>query len=118
MDICYATQNRQDAVKELVQHCDLLLVVGSTNSSNSNRLREIGSRAGIEAHLVDGPDDVDPAWLVGKKRIGVTAGASAPEVLVKELIEFLRTQGAGQVTELSGLEENITFSLPQALRRA
>jgi 4-hydroxy-3-methylbut-2-en-1-yl diphosphate reductase len=118
MDICYATQNRQDAVKELVQHCDLLLVVGSTNSSNSNRLREIGSRAGIEAHLVDGPDDVDPAWLVGRKRIGVTAGASAPEVLVKELIEFLRTQGAGQVTELSGLEENITFSLPQALRRA
>ncbi|HSM26535.1 MAG TPA: 4-hydroxy-3-methylbut-2-enyl diphosphate reductase [Thioalkalivibrio sp.] len=118
MDICYATQNRQDAVKELVQHCDLLLVVGSTNSSNSNRLREIGSRAGIEAHLVDGPDDVDPAWLVGKKRIGVTAGASAPEVLVKELIEFLRTQGVGQVTELSGLEENITFSLPQALRRA
>jgi 4-hydroxy-3-methylbut-2-enyl diphosphate reductase len=118
MDICYATQNRQDAVKELVQHCDLLLVVGSTNSSNSNRLREIGSRAGIEAHLVDGPDDVDPAWLVGKKRIGVTAGASAPEILVKELIEFLRTQGVGQVTELSGLEENITFSLPQALRRA
>jgi 4-hydroxy-3-methylbut-2-enyl diphosphate reductase len=118
MDICYATQNRQDAVKELVQHCDLLLVVGSTNSSNSNRLREIGSRAGIEAYLVDGPDDVDPAWLVGKKRIGVTAGASAPEVLVKELIEFLRSQGAGQVTELSGLEENITFSLPQALRRA
>lgn len=118
MDICYATQNRQDAVKELVRHCDLLLVVGSTNSSNSNRLREIGSRAGIEAYLVDGPDDVDPAWLVGKKRIGVTAGASAPEVLVKELIEFLRSQGAGQVTELSGLEENITFSLPQALRRA
>ena len=118
MDICYATQNRQDAVKALVQHCDLLLVVGSTNSSNSNRLREIGSRAGIEAHLVDGPDDVDPAWLVNKKRIGVTAGASAPEVLVKELIEFLRSQGAGQVTELSGLEENITFSLPQALRRA
>jgi 4-hydroxy-3-methylbut-2-enyl diphosphate reductase len=118
MDICYATQNRQDAVKELVQHCDLLLVVGSTNSSNSNRLREIGSRAGIEAYLVDGPDDVDPAWLAGKQRIGVTAGASAPEVLVKELIEFLRTQGVGQVTELSGLEENITFSLPQALRRA
>jgi 4-hydroxy-3-methylbut-2-enyl diphosphate reductase len=118
MDICYATQNRQDAVKQLVQHCDLLLVVGSTNSSNSNRLREIGSRAGIEAYLVDGPDDVDPAWLVGKKRIGVTAGASAPEVLVKELIEFLRTQGVGQVTELSGLEENITFSLPQALRHA
>jgi len=118
MDICYATQNRQDAVKQLVQHCDLLLVVGSANSSNSNRLREIGSRAGIEAYLVDGPDDVDPAWLVGKKRIGVTAGASAPEVLVNGLIEFLRNQGAGQVTELSGLEENITFSLPQALRRA
>jgi 4-hydroxy-3-methylbut-2-enyl diphosphate reductase len=117
MDICYATQNRQDAVKQLVQHCDLLLVVGSANSSNSNRLREIGSRAGIESYLVDGPDDVDLAWLVDKKKIGVTAGASAPEVLVKELIEFLRARDAGQVTELSGLEENITFSLPQALRR-
>jgi 4-hydroxy-3-methylbut-2-enyl diphosphate reductase len=118
MDICYATQNRQDAVKQLVEQCDLLLVVGSANSSNSNRLREIGSRAGIEAYLIDGPDDVDPAWLVGKKQIGVTAGASAPEVLVKALIEYLRTLDAGQVTELSGLEENITFSLPQALRRA
>lgn len=118
MDICYATQNRQDAVKQLVEQCDLLLVVGSANSSNSNRLREIGSRAGIEAYLIDGPDDVDPAWLVGKKQIGVTAGASAPEVLVKALIEFLRTLDVGQVTELSGLEENITFSLPQALRRA
>lgn len=118
MDICYATQNRQDAVKQLVEQCDLLLVVGSANSSNSNRLREIGSRSGIEAYLIDGPDDVDPAWLVGKKQIGVTAGASAPEVLVKALIEFLRTLDVGQVTELSGLEENITFSLPQALRRA
>ena len=118
MDICYATQNRQDAVKQLVQQCDLLLVVGSANSSNSNRLREIGSRAGIEAYLIDGPDDVDPAWLVGKQQIGVTAGASAPEVLVKALIEFLRTLDVGQVTELSGLEENVTFSLPQPLRRA
>ncbi len=118
MDICYATQNRQDAVKQLVAQCDLLLVVGSANSSNSNRLREIGSRAGIEAYLIDGPDDVDPAWLVDKKQIGVTAGASAPEVLVKALIEFLRTLDVGQVTELSGLEENVTFSLPQSLRRA
>ncbi|AHE97084.1 4-hydroxy-3-methylbut-2-enyl diphosphate reductase [Thioalkalivibrio paradoxus ARh 1] len=118
MDICYATQNRQDAVKELVRQCDLLLVVGSGNSSNSNRLREIGARAGVESYLVDGPADVEPAWLEGKRHIGVTAGASAPEILVRELIEFLRAQGAEQVSEASGLEEHVTFSLPAALRRA
>ena len=117
MDICYATQNRQDAVKALTENCDLLLVVGSKNSSNSNRLREIGTRAGIEAHLVDGPGDVDPRWLQGKGRIGVTAGASAPEVLVEELIAFLRANGVENVVEASGIEENVTFSLPQALRR-
>ena len=118
MDICYATQNRQDAVKKLVQQCDLLLVVGSGNSSNSNRLREIGTRAGVESHLVDGPADVDPQWLVGRQHIGVTAGASAPEVLVQELIDFLRSRGIGRVTEVVGREENVVFSLPQALRRA
>lgn len=118
MDICYATQNRQDAVKVLVSQCDLLLVVGSTNSSNSNRLREIGTRAGIEAHLVDGPDDVDPRWLEGKRHIGVTAGASAPEILVRELIEYLQGLGIGKVTEVTGREESVTFSLPQALRRS
>ncbi|MFO8152499.1 4-hydroxy-3-methylbut-2-enyl diphosphate reductase [Thioalkalivibrio sp.] len=117
MDICYATQNRQDAVKVLAADCDLLLVVGSKNSSNSNRLREIGTRAGIEAHLVDGAADVDPQWLAGRRRIGVTAGASAPEVLVNELIEFLRNQGVDEVVEAPGIEENVTFSLPQALRR-
>ncbi|TVP91066.1 MAG: 4-hydroxy-3-methylbut-2-enyl diphosphate reductase [Thioalkalivibrio sp.] len=118
MDICYATQNRQDAVKVLAADCDLLLVVGSKNSSNSNRLREIGTRAGIESHLVDGPADVDPQWLAGKRRIGVTAGASAPELLVNELIEFLRSRGVNEVVEAPGIEENVTFSLPQALRRA
>jgi len=118
MDICYATQNRQDAVKSLVQQCDLLLVVGSRNSSNSNRLREIGTRAGVESHLVDGPANVDPQWLVGRQHIGVTAGASAPEVLVQELIEFLRQRGVERVTEVSGREETVVFSLPQALRRA
>jgi len=118
MDICYATQNRQDAVKALVQQCDLLLVVGSSNSSNSNRLREIGTRAGIESHLVDGPANVDPRWLAGRHHIGVTAGASAPEVLVQELIDFLRARGVEQVIEVVGREENVVFSLPQALRRA
>ncbi|MBS0003138.1 MAG: 4-hydroxy-3-methylbut-2-enyl diphosphate reductase [Thioalkalivibrio sp.] len=118
MDICYATQNRQDAVKVLAADCDLLLVVGSKNSSNSNRLREIGTRTGIEAHLVDGVADLDLEWLAGKRRIGVTAGASAPEVLVNELIEFLRHRGVDEVVEAPGIEENVTFSLPQPLRRA
>ena len=118
MDICYATQNRQDAVKALVQECDLLLVVGSRNSSNSNRLREIGTRAGVESHLIDGPADVDPQWLVGRRHVGVTAGASAPEILVRELVDFLREQGADRVSEAVGREETVVFSLPQALRRA
>jgi len=118
MDICYATQNRQDAVKALVQQCDLLLVVGSRNSSNSNRLREIGTRAGVESHLVDGPADVDRRWLVGRRHVGVTAGASAPEILVRELIDFLQEQGVDRVSEVVGREETVVFSLPQALRRA
>ncbi|WP_026278887.1 4-hydroxy-3-methylbut-2-enyl diphosphate reductase [Thioalkalivibrio sp. ARh3] len=117
MDICYATQNRQDAVKDLAQQCDLLLVVGSKNSSNSNRLSEIGARLGVESYLVDGAADVDPAWLKGKQRIGVTAGASAPEILVNEVLDFLRAQGVEAVSELSGREETITFSIPSALRR-
>jgi 4-hydroxy-3-methylbut-2-en-1-yl diphosphate reductase len=117
-DICYATQNRQDAVKALASQCDLLLVVGSVNSSNSNRLREIGTRAGIDAHLVDGPADVDPRWLKGKRHIGVTAGASAPEILVRELIAYLEGLGVEKVSEAVGREESVTFSLPQALRRA
>ncbi|WP_018881881.1 MULTISPECIES: 4-hydroxy-3-methylbut-2-enyl diphosphate reductase [unclassified Thioalkalivibrio] len=117
MDICYATQNRQDAVKDLAKQCDLLLVVGSKNSSNSNRLSEIGARMGVASYLVDGAADIDPAWLEGKSRIGVTAGASAPEVLVNEVLDFLRGHGVDTISELSGREETITFSIPSGLRR-
>ena len=115
-DICYATQNRQDAVKQLAAQCDLLLVVGSKNSSNSNRLREVAANAGLPAYLVDGPEDIDPAWLVGHERIGVTAGASAPEVLVERLIERLRTLGVSAVTLAGGAEENVTFPIPKELQ--
>ncbi|PLW67466.1 4-hydroxy-3-methylbut-2-enyl diphosphate reductase [Pseudohalioglobus lutimaris] len=115
-DICYATQNRQDAVKQLAARCDLVLVVGSPNSSNSNRLRELAERMGAEAHLLDGAEDIDPAWLKGKQRIGVTAGASAPEVLVQEVIDGLRDLGAQAPVEVEGRPENVTFSLPRELR--
>lgn len=115
-DICYATQNRQDAVKQLGAHCDLMLVVGSPNSSNSNRLRELAERMGAEAHLLDRAEDIDPAWLAGKQRIGVTAGASAPEVLVQEVIERLVSLGAAEPVEIQGRPENVTFSLPRELR--
>jgi 4-hydroxy-3-methylbut-2-enyl diphosphate reductase len=115
-DICYATQNRQDAVKKLAADCDLVLVVGSPNSSNSNRLRELAARMGAEAHLLDGADDIDPAWLQGKSRIGVTAGASAPEVLVQEVIDGLCALGADAPIEVAGRPENVTFSLPRELR--
>ncbi len=115
-DICYATQNRQDAVKQLAARCDLMLVVGSPNSSNSNRLRELAQRMGAEAHLLDGAQDIDPAWLQGKQRIGVTAGASAPEVLVQEVIDGLRSHGAEAPVEVAGRPENVTFSLPKELR--
>ena len=115
-DICYATQNRQDAVKKLAGECDLVLVVGSPNSSNSNRLRELAERMGAEAYLLDGAEDIDPNWLHGKSRIGVTAGASAPEVLVQEVLDGLCALGAGVPIELAGRPENITFSLPRELR--
>ena len=115
-DICYATQNRQDAVKRLAADCDLVLVVGSPNSSNSNRLRELAERMGAEAHLLDGAEDIHPAWLQGKTRIGVTAGASAPEVLVREVIAGLQELGAGEPVESQGRPENVTFSLPRELR--
>ncbi|MFT4613851.1 MAG: 4-hydroxy-3-methylbut-2-enyl diphosphate reductase [Bacteroidia bacterium] len=115
-DICYATQNRQDAVKLMASRCDLLLVVGSPNSSNSNRLRELAERMGAEAHLLDGAQDIDPAWLTGKSRIGVTAGASAPEVLVQEVVDGLCALGANAPIEVAGRPENITFSLPRELR--
>ena len=115
-DICYATQNRQDAVKELSRRCQLLLVVGSRSSSNSNRLRELAEKAGTPAYLIDGPDDIEPAWLAHKSTIGVTAGASAPEVLVQQVITRLRALGATAVLESSGREENVVFALPRELR--
>ena len=115
-DICYATQNRQDAVRELASQCDLVLVVGSPNSSNSNRLRELAEREGVEAHLIDGAVEIDPRWVQGRKRIGITAGASAPEILVRGVIERLRELGAEHVGELSGEPENMVFALPKELR--
>jgi 4-hydroxy-3-methylbut-2-enyl diphosphate reductase len=115
-DICYATQNRQDAVKALAADCDLVLVVGSVNSSNSNRLRELAERMGAQAHLIDTAADIDPAWLASKKQIGITAGASAPEILVRQVIERLESLGAQAPVELEGIEETITFSLPKELR--
>jgi 4-hydroxy-3-methylbut-2-enyl diphosphate reductase len=115
-DICYATQNRQDAVKKLAADCDLVLVVGSPNSSNSNRLRELAERVGAEAHLIDAAPDIDPAWLTGKRRIGITAGASAPEVLVAEVVARLQALGADVPVEMAGISENVTFSLPRELR--
>lgn len=115
-DICYATQNRQDAVKTLAQQADLVLVVGSPNSSNSNRLRELAERFGCQAQLIDNERDIQPEWLHEGLRIGITAGASAPEVLVKAVIDRLCELGASAPEELAGREENITFSLPRELR--
>ncbi len=117
-DICYATQNRQDAVRKLGQQCDLVLVVGSPNSSNSNRLRELAEKHGVPAHLIDGAQDIDRTWLDGKHNIGVTAGASAPESLVRGVVDQLRAWGAGEVRELQGDPENMTFALPKELRAA
>ncbi|MBN7136458.1 4-hydroxy-3-methylbut-2-enyl diphosphate reductase [Lysobacter enzymogenes] len=115
-DICYATQNRQDSVRELAARCDLVLVVGSPNSSNSNRLRELAEREGVAAYLIDGAVEIDPRWVEGRRRIGITAGASAPEVLVRGVIERLRELGAQHVAELDGEEENMVFALPKELR--
>ena len=114
-DICYATQNRQDAVKFMAPQCDLVLVVGSPNSSNSNRLREVAEKAGAEAHMIDLAEQIDPGWLNGKKRIGVTAGASAPEILVQQVIERLRSLGARSVRKLDGVEEQVKFPMPRGL---
>ena len=115
-DICYATQNRQDAVRELAAECDLVLVVGSVNSSNSNRLRELAEKQGAVSYLVDGAEHIDPAWLQGRTRIGVTAGASAPEVLVQGVIARLQALGGGSVRELHGEPEDMVFALPKELR--
>jgi 4-hydroxy-3-methylbut-2-en-1-yl diphosphate reductase len=116
-DICYATQNRQDAVKTLVGACDVLIVVGSRTSSNSNRLRELADKAGIRGYLVDGPEDLRPEWFTGCDSIGVTAGASAPEVLVQQVVEQLREWGGRPAVEVVGREENIVFALPRELRQ-
>jgi len=114
-DICYATQNRQDAVKLLAPQCDVVIVVGSINSSNSNRLREVAQHLGVPAHLVDGAEQIDPAWIAGCNKVGVSAGASAPEVLVEQVIDRLRQLGATRVSTLAGMAENIVFPLPRML---
>ena len=117
-DICYATQNRQDAVKQLLQQCDVLIVVGSRASSNSNRLRELADRAGVPGYLVDGADDLERQWFDGKQTVGVTAGASAPELLVQQVVQRLRSWGATAPDELAGREEHVVFALPRALRQS
>jgi 4-hydroxy-3-methylbut-2-enyl diphosphate reductase len=117
-DICYATQNRQDAVKSLVAECDVVVVVGSQTSSNSNRLREIAEKAGIPGYLVDGPEDLERDWFVGKRAVGVTAGASAPELLVQRVVARLREWGGEGAEEILGREENVVFALPRELRES
>lgn len=114
-DICYATQNRQDAVKQLAQQCDVVIVVGSPNSSNSNRLREVAANHGVPAYMIDQAEELEPQWVEGKQRIGLTAGASAPENLVIAVIDQLKAFGATRVSELPGTPENVTFHLPKAL---
>jgi 4-hydroxy-3-methylbut-2-enyl diphosphate reductase len=114
-DICYATQNRQDAVKAVASASDVVIVVGSPNSSNSTRLREVAANAGVLSYMVDNAAELDPAWVAGKQRIGVTAGASAPEVLVQDVIARLKSFGALEVEEVSGIVEDVTFPIPKAL---
>ena len=116
-DICYATQNRQDAVKFMAPKCDVVIVVGSPNSSNSNRLREVAEHMGAQAYMVDNAAELRPEWIAGKKRVGITAGASAPEVLVNELIERLKALGATRVQPLEGITESVVFTLPRELAR-
>lgn len=114
-DICYATQNRQDAVKALAEQCDLVVVVGSPNSSNSRRLKEVAAGRGIDAYLIDSAAEIDESWLVGKRQIGVTAGASAPEILVQQVVDRLRELTGAQVGQLAGVEEGVSFALPREL---
>ena len=116
-DICYATQNRQEAAKELAAQCDFVIVVGSPNSSNSNRLREVAAARGVDSRMVDNASEIDPAWFAGKQRVGVTAGASAPEVLVDAVIERLRGLGLSTLRQDAGLPENVSFPLPVELQR-
>jgi len=117
-DICYATQNRQDAVKFMAPRCDVVIVVGSPNSSNSNRLREVADQLGVPAYMIDSADELDPAWIAGRPRVGVTAGASAPEVLVQAVIARLRSLGAQSVRQLEGVAENVVFPMPKGLHPA
>jgi 4-hydroxy-3-methylbut-2-enyl diphosphate reductase len=117
-DICYATQNRQDAVKFMAPRCDIAIVVGSPNSSNSNRLREVAENMGVPAYMIDDARDLDPGWLAGRPRVGITAGASAPEVLVQEVIARLKSLGATSVRQLAGVNENVIFPLPKGLGTA
>jgi len=114
-DICYATQNRQDAVKALARQCDVVIVVGSPNSSNSNRLREVAQHQGVPAYMVDNASELKPEWIAGKDVVGITAGASAPEILVQQVVERLRTLGAENFGQLDGIEEKVTFPLPKGL---
>ena len=114
-DICYATQNRQDAVKTLARQCDVVIVVGSPNSSNSNRLREVAQHQGVPAYMVDNAGELKAEWLAGKQCVGITAGASAPEILVQQVIDRLKAMGADRVGNLDGIEERVTFPLPRAL---
>ena len=116
-DICYATQNRQDAVKTLALQCDVVIVVGSPNSSNSNRLREVAANQGVAAYMVDNAAELQPLWVAGKARVGVTAGASAPEILVRQVIEKLKNLGAESVEEVQGIPETVTFPVPKSLAR-
>lgn len=115
-DICYATQNRQDAVKNLVQSCDLVIVVGSPTSSNSNRLREVAASRGVDAYMVDNADELQAAWFVGRTKIGLTAGASAPEVLVQSVLARIQSFGVQHIAQLEGIEEHTSFALPSGLR--
>jgi len=114
-DICYATQNRQDSVKTLAKQCDVVIVVGSPNSSNSNRLREVAQNQGVPAYMVDNAGELKEAWIAGKQRVGITAGASAPEILVQQVIERLKSLGAERVSDVEGIAERVTFPLPKAL---
>ncbi len=115
-DICYATQNRQDAVKALAEQCDLVIVVGSPNSSNSRRLKEVAVARGVDAYLIDGADEIELAWLDGKYRVGVTAGASAPEILVQRVVDRIQALTAAEVHQLAGVEEGVSFALPRELQ--
>lgn len=114
-DICYATQNRQDAVKQLARRCDVVIVVGSRTSSNSNRLREVAQNMGTPAYMVDSAAEIQPEWIISRQRVGVTAGASAPEILVRDVVDRLRALGAGQVSQLDGIEEKVNFAIPKEL---